>query len=202
MGPKFTRTKSFVSISASRCRQLKQGEKGFPRSFWLCSDGWNPSAASARIRLRITTRCHRVNVTPALSEPLVEHLFICFFPIYNQSGIQIMWEALHDPAGQSAQWHALQSKLFNGFTARWRRARQEPDCCSWVCLSLFLQSQSGGDVLVGVGERLKADATVKKKEGKKGKKRKWTINAGRSLWVCTHVCTRAYIRGLPAYAKV
>lgn len=87
----------------------------------------------------------------------------------------------------------------SGFADCWRRARQEPDCCSCFCFLLFLQSRSGGTILIGVGERLRADAAVRKKEGRRERReneQNTAIDAGPSLWVCTHVCTRAYIRGL------
>lgn len=81
---------------------------------------------------------------------------------------------------------------FTGFPACWSRARQEPD--SSFCLLLFLQSQSGGTILIGVGERLEADATVKTKEGKKEEKMNKTQ---RSMQVppfeCVHMCAQGLI---------
>lgn len=50
----------------------------------------------------------------------------------------------------------------------------KPDSCSCVCLSLFLPSQSRGNILMSVGERLKeeADATGRRREGKKNKRKR------------------------------
>lgn len=186
------------SISMPPVKTTWPHEKRFLQSFLLCSDCWNLSAEFAGcIRLRITC-CHWVNVTPALSQPLVEHLFI-YFPIYNQCGIQNHVGGSSWPAGQSAQLHALQWKLnlpalLTAGDGPGRSQTAAPDS-----FFLFLQSQSGGNILISVGERLRADAAVKKKEGKKERwenEQNTAINAGPSLWVCTHACTRAYIRGL------
>lgn len=184
-----------VSVSESRCSQLKQCDSIKNASFslfLLCSDCWNLSAAFGRW-FYLTPNNSKLWLsscdTSSQCEPLVEHLFTHFFPIYNQSGIQTMWEALHDPlinqhgdtlsrvkwisrlywlleTGQAGARLLLPSLFLALPTVSVRRTHPQP--CGWTTWS-WCNSQ---------GETKKERNEIEQNTA---------INAGRSLWVCTRV---------------
>lgn len=144
--------------------------------------------------------------------------FFCFFLIASsQSGIQIMWEALHDllvnqhsDTLSNANWiywlcwllHPTASAILawhNRLKARERveTGRSGPRLLLLILYLVFLQSRSGGNILIGVGERLKADATVKKKEIQNERQEEKTSKTQRSTqappFECVHMCAQGLI---------
>lgn len=186
--------KSFGSASASRCCQINQCDSMKNASFTQFlsrSDCWNPSAA---FRLLHSTRFRRINVTPAVSEPLVEPLPYLF------AGSKIMWEALHDPLVNQLGDTLSSGKLnLPPFQPCWSRARQRSQTAAphSVSCSSYGLSREDPSRSVWVSD-LKLTQQSKMKEGKQEKKEEEKMNkTQRSMRAppveCVHMCAQGLI---------
>lgn len=185
IGPKFTSMKSFGSVSASQCCQINQ-----------CDSMKNASFSQFLLRFYFGCFIRRDSAELTRHRQSANHLlshFLIYLWVPNSVGGS-SW-----PAGQSAQWHALQWKTkFTAFPACWSRARQRsqtaaPDSVSCSSYSLSREEPSRS---VWVND-LKLMQQSKMKEGKKERKKRKMNKTQRSMRVppveCVHMCAQGLI---------